>query len=286
MTKKELHALLANGKIAQVLAELQSMTAREPDLHSEVLQISAQFAENERQQRLNIAAPQDIKIEQNRINSVIIIIIDRLPDDSLRKKGSPNWEKIALWLGILAAVAGFTGYTIKDFLSEKEKKEVEQDKADLKNLTESRNDESPNIDSKASKSTSNKDKIISKTLPTQEVLKDRSEKFSAQDVINIPSDKPDISKIDAKPDELGLVMRIFDFETGNPIEGVSVQLVNSNEIFHTDKNGCFKINKRIINQYGEYNSIRGYFNKQGYESTKYEIPLSEPSQFKLKKENK
>lgn len=283
MTKKELHALLANGKIAQVLAGLQSITAREPDLHSEVLQISAQFAENERQRRLNIAAPQDIKIEQNRINSVIIIIIDRLPDDSLRKKGSPNWEKIALWLGILAAVAGFTGYTIKDFLSEKEKKEVEQDKTNLKNVTDSKKGESPEIESKASKSNSNKDKITSKTSQTQEVLKDRSEKINTQDVVNKPSDKPDLSKVGAKPDELGLVMRIFDLETGNPIEGVSVQLVNSNEIIYTDKNGCFMINRTIIDKYGEYNSIRAYYSKNGYESVKFEVPLSESTSFKLKK---
>jgi hypothetical protein len=286
MTKKELHALLANGKIAQVLAELQSVTAREPDLHSEVLQISAQFAENERQQRLNIAAPQDIKIEQNRINSVIIIIIDRLPDDSFRKKGSPNWEKIALWLGILAAVAGFTGYTIKDFLNEKEKKEVEQDKENLKNITESKKDESPKIESKASNSNSNKETITLKTSPTQKILKDRGEKIETQDVVNKPSDKPDLSKVGVKPDELGLVMRIFDLETGNPIEGVSVQLASYNEVIYSDKNGYFKISKKIIEQHGEYSSVRAYFNKQGYESTKYEIPLSESSQFKLKKDNK
>lgn len=179
-------------------------------------------------------------------------------------------------------MAGFTGYTIKDFLSEKEKKEVEQNKANLNNVTESKKDESPEIDSKASKSNSNKDKIASKTSPMEEAFKDRSEKISTQDVINKPSNKPDISKVGAKPDELGLVMRIFD-ETGNPIEGVSVQLANSNEVLYTDKNGSFIISKTIIDKYGEYNSLRAYYTKNGYESAKFEVPLSESTSFKLKK---
>ena len=60
MIKKKLRSLLADGKINQVLAELRNLTANDSDLYNEVLQVSAQFAENDRQRRLNIANPQDV----------------------------------------------------------------------------------------------------------------------------------------------------------------------------------------------------------------------------------
>lgn len=52
MTKTELRNLLADGKTNRVLTELRNLSADDIDLHNEVLQISAQFAENDRKRRL------------------------------------------------------------------------------------------------------------------------------------------------------------------------------------------------------------------------------------------
>lgn len=125
MTKKELLNLIAEGKTKRVLVELQDLTANDIDLCNEVIQISARYAENEQKERLRIEKQEDLTIEKNRINSAIITIIDKLPDDSLRKKRSPSWEKIAFWLTILAVAAGFTGYTtIKNFFGKKGNPEI------------------------------------------------------------------------------------------------------------------------------------------------------------------
>ena len=162
-----------------------------------------------------------------------------MPDDFPNKKVNPSWEKIALWIGILATVAGFTGYTMKDFFEKKEKPQLEQKKVNSNEVNlESKSNELPKTNTETLKKKSNKDNKISQTQMT---VQNKGEKFGDSNLTNKRPNTIELSKNNDKSAELGLVMRIFDLETGNPIEGVSVQLENSIEVLHTDKNGCFVI---------------------------------------------
>jgi len=279
MIKKELRSSLADGKTNQVLAELRRLTADSSELYNEVLQISAQFAENDRQRRLNITDPKEVGIERNRINSVIIIIIDSLPDDLPQKKGGRNWEKIALWVGLFAAVTGITGYTLKDFFNTKPGIQVEEKKENFPQNTNQRQSD----EAIKKKNTLQKVNKAFESNPQKKGFENNSENGGLKSEIDKTANQPDVAEVKEKPKDEGLIMRIIELGTGRPIEGVSVQLTNSNEVVFTDKNGCFEVTRTIIDKYGTYNSIRAYFNKTGYESTKFEVPLSEPTLFKLKK---
>lgn len=169
MTKKELRNLFADGKINRVLVELRSLTADDIDLYNEVLQISAQFAENDKQRRLNTAKPQDVGMEQNRINSTIVTIIDRLPDKVIKGNSMPIWGKIALWLGFFATVASITGYTLKGLF----------DKGDTKAWQNNANHEQQtlpenNLVAELSKDNPKKDNKISKKNLIQKVTQTQS----------------------------------------------------------------------------------------------------------------
>ncbi len=105
-TSQVLQHLLADGKTRHVIEQLLRLTATDRDQQNEVLQLSAQFAELERQSRLNVTDPKLLGTERNRINAALLAVIDRLPENFRPLRRKWNVGKIALWLGIFAAVAG------------------------------------------------------------------------------------------------------------------------------------------------------------------------------------
>lgn len=119
-TSQVLQHLLADGKTRHVIEQLLRLTATDRDQQNEVLQLSAQFAELERQSRLNVTDPKLLGTERNRINAALLAVIDRLPENLSPLRRKWNVGKIALWLGIFAAVAGITGYTLRDFFKKPE----------------------------------------------------------------------------------------------------------------------------------------------------------------------
>lgn len=86
-----------------------------------------------------------------------------------------------------------------------------------------------------------------------------------------------------KPEDKGLSIRVIDKITHKPVEGVSVSFSGFPDVLTTNKNGDFFIPKIIIDKRGEYNSVRTYFTRNGFEAVDYEIGLSEPQTFKINK---
>ncbi|TAK30389.1 MAG: hypothetical protein EPO28_18795 [Saprospiraceae bacterium] len=85
------------------------------DLHNQVLALSARYQKYLRDKHGGTSTNIDLDLELNRINTAALDMIEQLPEDahSLVKKWS--WEKVVLWVGIFAAIAAITGYTMKDF---------------------------------------------------------------------------------------------------------------------------------------------------------------------------
>jgi regulator of replication initiation timing len=82
--KQHLRSLLANGNTRQVIDQLLQATQQLPDLHNEVVQISARFAQMERQNRLGTEAHDTLTIERNKINAALLEIIGQLPDETTK----------------------------------------------------------------------------------------------------------------------------------------------------------------------------------------------------------
>jgi hypothetical protein len=115
-----LRKLLAGGKTRQVIEQLLPLTAADRDLHNEILQLSAQFAEIERQSRLNVEDPKLLGTERNRINAALFAVMDNLSGNVTPLKRNWNIRKMALWLFFLAIVAGATGYALRDYFRKPE----------------------------------------------------------------------------------------------------------------------------------------------------------------------
>jgi hypothetical protein len=79
--KQTLQNLLAEGKTAQVIAQLRQSTPHDTDLHKDVLQISARFAHNERERHARTSDNTELSIEQNKINAALLAVIDKLADN-------------------------------------------------------------------------------------------------------------------------------------------------------------------------------------------------------------
>ncbi len=136
--KQALQNLLAEGKTAELIAQLKPLTASDKDLHAQVLHTSARFAEYERQKHANTEGYDPLSIEHNKINAAVLHLIEQLPDDIVAVN-SPNvantpsvlerhkWLKIGAVLiaaiGLIASIAQISGYSLKDFFSKEDKKE-------------------------------------------------------------------------------------------------------------------------------------------------------------------
>lgn len=107
-TRQALQKLLADGKARQVIEQLLLLTADERDLQNEVLQLSAQFAELERQSHLDVADPKLLETKRNRINAALLAVIDRLSENG-NAQVKPLWKRLS-WLGFILVLVGLLVY--------------------------------------------------------------------------------------------------------------------------------------------------------------------------------
>jgi hypothetical protein len=80
--KQTLKNLIADGKTKQALDQLRQLHIADTDLNAEVVQVSARFAQYERQQRMGVEDPSVLGIELRKINSALLSVIDRLDSRS------------------------------------------------------------------------------------------------------------------------------------------------------------------------------------------------------------
>ena len=124
--KKQLRALLAKNKLPELIRQLSTLAAQigDKDLEDEVVLQAAlleQYFKENRQQRI---ANRENQPTLARINKALLELIDRLPDEEekrlIGKIQQAKWWQWVVALGILlaipAAIAEFTGYSIRDFL--------------------------------------------------------------------------------------------------------------------------------------------------------------------------
>jgi hypothetical protein len=132
--KSKLQSLIAEGKTSAVIDELISLTKKDSELHNQVIQISARLEEIEKQNRLGITDNSFLNTERNKINNALISIIDRLykakSTEGISSYSAPNsvpqkrWMKIGgafvVAITLIAGIVQITGYSIKDFIVNKE----------------------------------------------------------------------------------------------------------------------------------------------------------------------
>lgn len=114
-TKTNLRNLLADGKTKPVIEQLTTLTQFDRDLHDQALALSARYQKQLHERHGRTGTLDDLDLELNRINAAALDLIERLPENARQFTSKWSWEKIALWIGIFAAIAAITGYTMKDF---------------------------------------------------------------------------------------------------------------------------------------------------------------------------
>lgn len=87
--KINLRQLLAEGKTDKVLAALLHTAILDGDDRDMALQLSARYAENERQQHAGTLAQEAYSLERNKINAAVLAVVRRL-DDEERKTSESN----------------------------------------------------------------------------------------------------------------------------------------------------------------------------------------------------
>ena len=78
MTSHQLRAALASGKTKAVIGELLILTKHDADLHNQVVQLSARFAQYKKQKSGNLEDSTVLEIELNKINATALEIINEL----------------------------------------------------------------------------------------------------------------------------------------------------------------------------------------------------------------
>lgn len=114
-SKQELKALLTQGKLETALATLVGLTEHTDDaeLRQRVLTLSGQFAQLKKQHLTGLLDDKDYRLQWNRIAAAVADIADtEAVTASHRLSTNLRWKKWALILGILAAIAGITGYNV------------------------------------------------------------------------------------------------------------------------------------------------------------------------------
>ena len=169
MTKDTFKSLLAAGNTRQVIESLLPHTQGDRDLHAEAVALSARYQHYLREKNGGRAERVWLDTELNKINAAALALIeadadtsnapvtsektvqtpaqntstigndnqktadliDRSPEGAVVVK-KMNWEKVALlWLGIFAAIAGITGYTLRDYFKKPEPIPIVQPQVEL-----------------------------------------------------------------------------------------------------------------------------------------------------------
>lgn len=123
-SNQALKTLLAQGKLEQALSTLVHLTEKrdDADLRQRILTLSGQFAALKKQHLTGLLEDKDYRREWNRIAAAVVDIVESEAVGSKAVTGSHRftisgrWKKWVAILGIFAAVAGVTGYTLRDFL--------------------------------------------------------------------------------------------------------------------------------------------------------------------------
>lgn len=112
--KPALRDNLSKGKTKEVIDELATLVASDVDLHNRVTQLSARFAQYERQKLGNLEDPSILGIELNRINEAVLAIITELEKTSPITKPATSFRTIwtglndvKSWIVVFAGLAGF-----------------------------------------------------------------------------------------------------------------------------------------------------------------------------------
>lgn len=121
MIKQSLRAALAEGKTKAVIAKLLTLTTQDADLHNQVVQLSARFAQYEKQKLGDLENPALLGIELNKINMSALAIIDDLKEtnpvpDKLFTFSWTKWtglNDVKSWIALLAGLAGILTFYIK-----------------------------------------------------------------------------------------------------------------------------------------------------------------------------
>ena len=130
--KQTLQNLLAEGKTKQVIAELMQLHTDDTDLKAEIVQLSARYAEYDRQKRMDIEDPSVLSIELNKINNALLSVMSQLDGVStpsfIPSGVSSHYftTKRLIWFG--GGVVAFIGIlanlaTVLDYLGVKSKDE-------------------------------------------------------------------------------------------------------------------------------------------------------------------
>ena len=119
--------LFRSGKTKQVIAELMQLHTDDTDLKAEIVQLSARYAEYERQKRMGLEDPSVLSIELNKINNALLSVMSQLDGVSTPSVSSHYFTtKRLIWsgggvvalIGLLANLA-----TVLDYLGVKSKDE-------------------------------------------------------------------------------------------------------------------------------------------------------------------
>jgi hypothetical protein len=79
MTKKEIKALIAQGRIKESIDLLNKATENDDHLHNQVIQVSGRYASHEQKKRLGIESSSNLTIESNQIAQALLNLTDQLP---------------------------------------------------------------------------------------------------------------------------------------------------------------------------------------------------------------
>lgn len=139
--KQSLKEALAKGKTKQVLAELYKITTGNTDLHSQVIQLSARFAEYEKKQLGNLEDSSILGIALAKINQTALAIIDDLDASDTAQDASKtptqlgfSWTKwtglndVKSWIAVTAGIVAILTFYFKYC-------EGESHEGQLKNVT-------------------------------------------------------------------------------------------------------------------------------------------------------
>lgn len=130
--KQMLQNLLIQGKTKQVIAELIQLISDDTDLKTEIVQLSARYAEYERKKRMDLEDPSVLGIELSKINNALLSVIGQFEKDNTPNAkvvaNNPNshspkqdfsWTKwtglndLKSWIAIFAGIAGILTFYFK-----------------------------------------------------------------------------------------------------------------------------------------------------------------------------
>ena len=137
--KEQLRALIAQGKTGEVVQQLLEMTSHIGDegLKKEMALHANRYENFTQKQRTGALSMDEEKVFLAQINTGLLDFIQRLPEDivasgnktiAASQNQTPKWQWLTIAgaiVAILAGIASFSGYTLKDLFSKETPEKVE-----------------------------------------------------------------------------------------------------------------------------------------------------------------